>query len=137
MDYVLIALLGLNFLGVLYIIKKISARPQSDGAQQQTEQILLQQTIKNKQEITGLKQLLLQQHQQLMEEWKQVKEAPQVQEEKPPQVVEEPLFLNDRYEEVFALKRKGLTTAEIAKKLEKGYGEIDLILQLARKEEKE
>jgi DNA-binding NarL/FixJ family response regulator len=41
------------------------------------------------------------------------------------------LLLNDRYKEVFDLYEKGLSADEIAKKLGKGSGEIEFILQLA------
>jgi len=49
-------------------------------------------------------------------------------------VERETLFLNERYKEVFELQDQGLSVSEIAKKLEKGDTEIQLILQLAGKQ---
>lgn len=43
------------------------------------------------------------------------------------------LQLNDRYREIFDLHEQGLTVDEIARKLEKGVGEVSFILQLASK----
>lgn len=41
------------------------------------------------------------------------------------------LLLQDRYREIFELYGQGLTAEEIAKKLNKGYGEVAFILELA------
>jgi DNA-binding NarL/FixJ family response regulator len=43
------------------------------------------------------------------------------------------LHLNDRYKDIFDLHEQGLTVDEIARKLEKGVGEVSFILQLASK----
>jgi DNA-binding NarL/FixJ family response regulator len=44
---------------------------------------------------------------------------------------EQILQLNDRYKEIFSLQKQGLTVEQIAKKLDKGNGEVSMILQLA------
>lgn len=44
---------------------------------------------------------------------------------------EQNLLLNDRYKEIFELQKQGLNAEEIAKKLDKGCGEVSFILELA------
>ncbi|MGG1401144.1 hypothetical protein ABE288_25465 [Bacillus salipaludis] len=49
---------------------------------------------------------------------------------------EQILFLNERYKEIFDLHEQGLSAEQIAKQLDKGYGEVTFILQLASQEKK-
>ncbi len=47
------------------------------------------------------------------------------------------LFLNDRFEQIFTLQKQGLSAEQIAKKLDKGTGEVSFILELAKQMPKE
>jgi DNA-binding NarL/FixJ family response regulator len=136
LDYLILTLLSLNFLGVLFIIYKISIQKKSD-TQQELNQKLIENLIKIKREMSDLK-TFVDQHTRLfqveMARFRAEQErSPVVASTIEQKVERETLFLNERYKEVFELQDQGLSVSEIAKKLEKGDTEIELILQLAGK----
>lgn len=140
MDYLLITLLGLNLLGVFYVMVKVTFR-QKANSNQDVNQTLIENMIKMKGELGELKASIDQQNRMLQMELSRIKpeRSPVVEKQKPSIKVKvqeerpETLFLNDRYKEIFDLQQQGLSTEEIAKKLKKGYSEVELILQLAGK----
>ena len=135
MTYLIITLLVLNLLGVLYVLSKVSSL-KKEAPDQELNQKLIENMIKVKREVMDVKTSLEQHHRLVLEEISHLKEdIRSIEVELPAQAEEEQeqLFLHERYQDVFALYKQGLTTAEIAKKLEKGNGEVELILQLAGK----
>lgn len=137
MNYLILTLLSVNLLGVFYIIYKISVQKKSDS-NQELNQKLIENLIKIKREMSDLK-TFVDQHTRLvqveMARFRAEQERPSVVAPTTEQKVErETLFLNERYKEVFELQDQGLSVSEIAKKLEKGDTEIQLILQLAGKQ---
>jgi len=134
----MITLLALNLLGVLYISVKLSLRKKTDS-QQEMNQKLIENMMIIKREMADLKSFV-DQHTRLFQiemarfraEREQAVEEPKIQEV---ERENEHLFLTDRYKDVFELQKQGLSIGEIAKKLDKGYTEIEMILQLAGKQE--
>lgn len=133
-------MLGLNLLGVFYVMVKVTFR-QKANSNQDVNQTLIENMIKMKGELGELKASIDQQNRMLQMELSRIKpeRSPVVEKQKPSIKVKvqeerpETLFLNDRYKEIFDLQQQGLSTEEIAKKLKKGYSEVELILQLAGK----
>lgn len=89
-------------------------------------------------EMSQLKTTMEQQHKLIaheFEQWKAERQALEVSiQNAPTSNHKENLFLYERYKEIFDLQKQGLTAEQIAKKLEKGSGEVALILQLAVQE---
>lgn len=132
----MITLLSLNLLCVLYIIFKMTVQKKKDS-QQELNQKLIENLIKIKREMSDLK-TFVDQHTRLfqveMARFRAEQERPPiVVEDREPKVEREQLFLHDRYKEIFDLQQQGLSISEIARKLEKGDSEVELILQLAGK----
>ncbi len=138
LDKLIILLLALNLLGVLFISVKVSLQKKTDS-QQEVNQKLIENMIIIKREMADLKSFI-DQHTRLFQiemarfraEREEAVAAPKIQEV---DRQNEHLLLNDRYKDVFDLQQQGLSISDIAKKLDKGYTEIEMILQLAGKRE--
>jgi t-SNARE complex subunit (syntaxin) len=133
-NYITEILLGLNFIGVLFLIFRSSSR-QEVANQQENDQAFL---VKQHQVLRELRVNVEEFHQTLQREIQQFRTERKalevsLQVEKKSKQVEN-LFLNDRYKEIFDLQQQGLSVEEIANKLEKGHGEVAFILQLAAQE---
>ncbi|WP_040209401.1 DUF6115 domain-containing protein [Neobacillus jeddahensis] len=133
-EYIILVLLAVNLIAVLFLVVKGSSS-QGDKDQLTAHQKLNKQYQNMMQEMTQLKSTIEQSHSILMHEFEQWKVERQALESSmrvaatPPKI--ENLFLNERYQEIFDLQRQGFSVEQIAKKLDKGCGEITLILQLA------
>jgi IS30 family transposase len=133
-NYITEILLGLNFIGVLFLIFRSSSRQEATNEQENHQAFL----VKQHQVLRELRVNVEDSHQTLKREIQQLRaerkayEASLQVEKKPKQV--ENLFLNDRYKEIFDLQQQGFSVEEIANKLEKGHGEVAFILQLAVQE---
>lgn len=136
----IITLLALNLIGILILIAKKSGKKDIDP-QKRYYQNLLENQQKIAREIVELKGQTENYHEQIKAEfanWKVERKALEeslqaslkqaVKTEKQPD-----LHLTDRYKDIFDLHEQGLTVDEIARKLEKGVGEVSFILQLASK----
>jgi hypothetical protein len=131
-------LLGLNFLVVLYLVFRHTNIQRRISNQQDLGNKWLEKNKKLIKEVTELKKAVEKSHQTLLDQLKLLQQERVIE---PPQSRELPsspraqhLLLNDRYKEIFELKEKGLTTEQIAKELDKGYGEVAFILDLANQE---
>jgi cbb3-type cytochrome oxidase subunit 3 len=137
LNYITEILLGLNFIGVLYLIFRRSTRqdaanePENQQAFLVKQQQVLREISELRLNVEGFHQTLKREIQHLRAERKAF-EASLLVEKKSKQV--ENLFLNDRYKEIFDLQQQGFSVEEIANKLEKGHGEVAFILQLAVQE---
>ncbi|MDF2859009.1 MAG: hypothetical protein K0Q87_4860 [Neobacillus sp.] len=137
-NYITEILLGLNFIGVLYLVIRNSTRQEAANEEENHQAFLVKQQLVLR-EISELRVNVEDFHQSVKREIKQLRaerkafEASlQIEKKKSKQV--ENLFLNDRYKEIFDLQQQGLSVEEIANKLEKGHGDVALILQLAAQE---
>jgi hypothetical protein len=137
-NYITEILLGLNFIGVLYLVIRNSTRQEVANEQENHQAFLVKQQLVLR-EISELRVNVEDFHQSVKREIKQLRAerkafevSLQVEKKKSKQV--ENLFLNDRYKEIFDLQQQGLSVEEIANKLEKGHGEVAFILQLAAQE---
>jgi IS30 family transposase len=133
-NYITEILLGLNFIGVLFLIFRSSSRQEAANEQENHQAFL----VKQHQVLRELRVNVEEFHQTLqreMKKWRAERKAYEasLQVEKKSKQVEN-LFLNDRYKEIFDLQQQGLSVEEIANKLEKGHGEVAFILQLAAQE---
>lgn len=136
-NYLIEILLGLNLVAVLYLIV-IGSFGRENASQQDMQQIILGKQKNLVREINELKGTM--EHYQLLvhkesEKWTAERQAL----ESPVQATtksknQQNLLLNDRYKEIFDLHAQGLSVDEIAKKLEKGCGEVTFILELAAQE---
>jgi DNA-binding NarL/FixJ family response regulator len=130
----IIILLVLNFIGVLFLIIRSFFKTKNDSQLELSQKILENQGQLHRQlmEVKAKLEHYYESIQQESEQWRAEKpafEAPLQADAKPKK--EQNLLLNDRYKEIFELKEQGLTADEIAKKLDKGFGEVALILGLA------
>lgn len=132
--YVIEILLGLNLIGVIYLAIRVSFNNKFDS------HLKLNQRINDNQkqitrEITELKIALTHFHKTFLQETEQWRSERQALEASIHATRKsnsgKNLLLNDRYKEIFDLQAQGLTVDQIAKKLEKGSGEVAFILQLA------
>jgi DNA-binding NarL/FixJ family response regulator len=127
----IVILLCLNFIGILYLIFKNS---NTDNHKTNDQNLLKKQDQLNR-EINELKGTLNFLRSWLEKDYQKIKTELQalgsINHERNTSKYKPNLFLNDRYKEVFDLYEKGLSADEIAKKLGKGSGEIEFILQLA------
>lgn len=136
-NYLIEMLLGLNLVAVVYLIV-IGSFGRENASQQDMQQIILGKQKNLVREINELKGTM--EHYQLLvhkesEKWTAERQAM----ESPVQATtksknQQNLLLNDRYKEIFDLHARGLSVDEIAKKLEKGCGEVTFILELADQE---
>lgn len=138
MQILIIVLLVLNIVGVLFWVIHSFNQPIYDSRQNLSQKILENQNqlfrelMEVKAKANHYYQLIQQESERFGAEGKAFESEAQVQAE--PKKVQN-LFLNDRYQEIFDLQKQGLTVEEIAKKLEKGCGEVSLILELASQEQ--
>ncbi|AGK55390.1 DUF6115 domain-containing protein [Bacillus sp. 1NLA3E] len=137
MQLLIIILLVLNFIGVLFLIIRSFFKTKNDSQLVLSQKILENQGQLNRQ-LMEVKSKLEHYYESIQlepQQWRAEKpffEAPPQVETKPKK--EQKLLLNDRYKEIFELNVQGLTADEIAKKLDRGYGEVSLILGLAAQE---
>jgi ATP/maltotriose-dependent transcriptional regulator MalT len=137
LDYLIVVLLVLVFIGVLFLIRKSSFRNALDD-----QQVFYQKMSENNRklilEITELKKNLEHSHtllQHAFEQWRTERQEFETAKQSPAKSNKrQNLFLNDRYSEIFELQEQGLSVEQIAKELGKGCGEVSFILQLAVKE---
>ncbi len=137
MQLLIIILLALNFIGVLFLTIRSIKQPKNDSQTVLGQKILENQGQLHRQlmEVKAKQEHYYKSIKQESKQWRAEKptfEPPLLAETKPKK--EQNLFLNDRYKEIFELKEQGLTADEIAKKLDKGFGEVSLILELAAQE---
>ncbi|MEH7107199.1 DUF6115 domain-containing protein [Bacillus sp. JJ1764] len=138
LNYIFIGLLSVNLIVLLIVVLK--KKPQQDTG---TQMILDQKILENQRdmmnEMNELKIELSKQQKILLKKMEELRVEKQVTYAAPkpvePVKKEPSLFLNDRYKDIFALHQQGMTIDEIAKKLEKGVGEVSLILQLANQDD--
>lgn len=132
--YVIEILLGLNLIGVIYLAIRVSFNDKFD-AQQKSHQKMNENQNQIIREITELKIAVNHLHktfQQETEQWRSDRQALEASINAARQSNSgQNLLLNDRYKEIFDLQAHGLSVDQIAKKLEKGSGEVAFILQLA------
>jgi hypothetical protein len=129
-------LLSLCLIGILYLIARDVTSRRVVHEVKETANRLQEQNQKLFKEITNLKK-------QVEQSGKRVEETLKVIQTTPiPHAVQkdrtnpsEHLLLNDRFKEIFDLKERGLSTEQIAKELQKGFGEVAFILDLAGKGE--
>jgi ABC-type multidrug transport system fused ATPase/permease subunit len=137
LDYLIVVLLVLIFIGVLFLIRNSSFRNAFDD-----QQVFYQKMSENNRklilEITELKKNLEHSHtllQHAFEQWRtERQEFETAKQSAVKSSKRQNLFLNDRYSEIFELQEQGLSVEQIAKELGKGCGEVSFILQLAVKE---
>jgi DNA-binding NarL/FixJ family response regulator len=136
-NYLTEILLGLNLIGLLYLVVIGSFRREV-VPQQELHQKIVENQNKVIREIAELKGTMKYNHtslQQEIEQWRVERQAFEASVKATTKLKnEQNLFLNDRYKEVFDLQKQGLTVEQIAKKLDKGNGEVSFILQLATQE---
>jgi DNA-binding NarL/FixJ family response regulator len=129
-----ITLLVLNLLGVVFLIVKSSSQKKSPSQQGYYQKILENQKILSR-EMTELKMAMEHHHTLIKQEYEQLQAERQAftasVQTKAQSNNGQNLLLNDRYKEIFELQEQGLSAEQIAAKLEKGFGEVDFILQLA------
>ncbi|MDR7235687.1 DUF6115 domain-containing protein [Neobacillus drentensis] len=132
--YVIDILLGLNLIGVIYLAIRVSYSNKFDS-QQNLHQKVNENHKQITREITELKIALNHFHKtfkQETEQWRSERQALVATIEATRKANNgQNLLLNDRYKEIFDLQDQGLSVDQIAKKLEKGAGEVAFILQLA------
>ncbi|MDQ0199575.1 DUF6115 domain-containing protein [Neobacillus ginsengisoli] len=136
LNYLNATLLGLNLLGVvILVVRGTFERKNSFGQELQLK--IIDDQKKLSREMTVLKRTIEDYQTIFLQESERQRAERQVFEASVQTVTnskrEQELFLNDRYKEIFDLQKKGLSAEQIAKKLEKGCGEISFILQLAAK----
>lgn len=136
LNYLNATLLGLNLLGVvILVVRGTFERKNSFGQELQLK--IIDEQKKLSREMTVLKQTIEDYQTIFLQESERQRAERQVFEASVQTVTkskrEQELFLNDRYKDIFDLQKKGLSAEQIAKKLEKGCGEISFILQLAAK----
>ncbi|MEH7251007.1 hypothetical protein V7111_02645 [Neobacillus niacini] len=134
LNYLTEILLVLNLLGVLYLALRIAAREVPDNRELNLE--IFEKQKKLSREMVVLKENLEVYHTVIVKEMHQWKEERQkleklVERSAKSQNVHH-LFLNDRFEQIFDLQKQGLSVEQIAKKLDKGTGEVSFILELAK-----
>jgi len=134
----MIILFGLNLLGVLFILVKGAKQPNQDFRQESQQQIVEKQR-QLQSEINELNARIKQFSRIAQKNSVQPRVESKIEETSAVTEMEvkkdQNLFLNDRYKEIFELKKQGLAAEEIAKKLDKGLGEVSLILELAAQEQ--
>jgi DNA-binding NarL/FixJ family response regulator len=132
-NYINIILLGLNLIGVIYLVVRGSLRREVDS-QQEWHLKIHEHLNKMKREISEQKISLDHYQRSLQHESQQWKEARKAFQSSllatKESTIQQTLLLNDRYKEIFDLHKQGLSVGEIARKLEKGNGEVSFILQL-------
>ncbi|ETI68107.1 DUF6115 domain-containing protein [Neobacillus vireti] len=132
--YVIEILLGLNLIGVIYLAIRVSFNNKFDP-QQKLHQKINDNQKQITREITELKIALNHLHktfQQESEQWRSERQALEASIKAARKSnIGQNLLLNDRYKEIFDLQAQGFSVDQIAKKLEKGSGEVAFILQLA------
>lgn len=132
----MISLLALNLIGILFLLTKKTGKSDIDSQQIYFQKLLEKQQMISS-EIAELKGQTEYYHDLMQEEFanwrveRKALESSLQQEAKKEKQTN--LHLNDRYKEIFELHEQGLTVDEIARKLEKGVGEVTFILQLASK----
>jgi hypothetical protein len=140
LNYLTEILLVINLLGLLYLVTKISApREVSDHKELPLE--IFERQKKLSRDMVVLKENLEIYHTVIVKEMHQWRE----EREKLEKLIEgsaksqnvHHLFLNDRFEHIFSLQKQGLSVEQIAKKLDKGTGEVSFILELAKQSVKE
>lgn len=124
-------LLVLNFLAILYVISRSTSVRGIVNSQQEFEKKWRDKNKKLMKEVIELRKALDQSHQVLLDQLERLQQKETVGQQSIPSVSSQHLLLNDRYKDIFELKEKGLTAEQIAKELEKGYGEVAFILDLA------
>ena len=140
MQLLIIILLALNLIGVLFLTIRSFIQPKNGSGMEQVQQILASQMGLSR-EIIEVKAKLDYYYaalKQESEQWQADRQAFEAsiqakpkRKQKSKSKQEENLLLNDRYKEIFELQKQGLNAEEIAKKLDKGCGEVTLILGLA------
>jgi DNA-binding NarL/FixJ family response regulator len=130
------SLLSLCLIGILVLIAHDVSSRRVVREVKETMNRLQEQNQKLFKEITGLKKQVEQSGKRIEETLKVIQTTPvphtaQRERHNP----SEHLLLNDRYKEIFDLKERGLSTEQIAKELQKGFGEVAFILDLAGKGE--
>jgi DNA-binding NarL/FixJ family response regulator len=134
LDYLNETLLVLNLIGVIYLIARKRVHKEVDKNQSvqirmiETNEEMKREIFELKTAMEHLSRVFQQKNEQWVLERKAVEAAiPAGTSSKNAQN----LLLNDRYKEIFELRNQGFTVEQIAKKLEKGNGEVSMILQLA------
>jgi hypothetical protein len=140
LNYLTEILLVINLLGVLYLATKISA-PQDVPDHKELPIEIFEKQKKLSRDMVALKENLELYHTVIVKEMHQWREERQkleklVEGSAKSQSVHQ-LFLNDRFEHIFSLQKQGLSVEQIAKKLDKGTGEVSFILELAKQSVKE
>ncbi|CAH2712914.1 hypothetical protein BACCIP111895_00047 [Neobacillus rhizosphaerae] len=132
--YVNEILLGLNLIGVIYLIVQGSLR-RKIAPKEELYQKMNDNQKQLTREISELKMTLKHYQQTLKQEseqWRIERQTLEASIKATRKTMSgQDLLLNDRYKEIFDLQDQGLSVDQIAKKLEKGSGEVAFILQLA------
>jgi hypothetical protein len=139
-NYLTEILLVLNLIGVLYLAIRIS-KHQDVPIKQDVNLEIFEKQKKVNRDMIELKATLEKTHTQILKELRQLREE-NVELQKLVQTPihtnpEHQLLLNNRYGEIFTLQKQGLSPEQIAKKLDKGTGEVLLIIELAKQSVKE
>lgn len=134
LSYIIIILL-LLILAMLFYSIFGSSKKQETVPPQIPDRRLLENQLRIFQEISELKKSLEQfqmAFEKESEQWRTVNQHMEAAVDQTPKSLnKQHLLLQDRYREIFELYGQGLTAEEIAKKLNKGYGEVAFILELA------
>ncbi|MDR7001004.1 DUF6115 domain-containing protein [Neobacillus niacini] len=137
--FFIVILLALIFLGVIFLIARSLIGEESRTKKDHYQEIL-EKLGKLKRDTAELEltvecfSLAIKREFNKWQAEKQALAAAVQSVEKSPN--EQQLFLNERYKEIFDLYAQGLSAEQIARKLDKGYGEVSFILQLASQEQK-
>jgi hypothetical protein len=139
-NYLTEILLVLNLIGVLYLAIRISKHQDVPLKKDLNLEIFEKQKKVNR-DMVELKATLEQTHTQILKELRQLRvENVELQKLVQTPVHTNPehhLLLNNRYGEIFTLQKQGLSPEQIAKKVDKGTGEVLLIIELAKQSVKE
>lgn len=131
-------LLGLNLLAVLYLIIRNTSIRGVINNQQNFEKECFEKNNKLIREVVELGRVVERSHRNIQNQIQQLRQERIVENlstgDLDLSASAQHLLLNDRYKEIFDLKKNGLTVEQIAKELGKGYGEVAFILDLANQD---
>ncbi|MFH7818114.1 helix-turn-helix domain-containing protein [Neobacillus thermocopriae] len=130
LDYIIMALLLLNGIGVFLLLLKGTNKQKGNVQIDLQKKFAEQQMIWNR-EWNELKTMMERHHEEVLTELGKWEATRQSMQQTSHSTQNQHLFLQDRYKEIFHLHQQGFSVEQIAKKLDKGVGEVSFILQLA------
>ncbi|MCD4839178.1 hypothetical protein LRS37_09875 [Neobacillus sedimentimangrovi] len=134
LDYIIIALLLLNGIGVFLLLLK-GTNIQKGNVQIDFQKKFAEQQMIWNCEWNELKTMMEKHHAEVLKElgkWDATRQSLELSMQQTSHSNHnQHLFLQDRYKEIFDLHQQGFSVEQISKKLDKGVGEVSFILQLA------